>query len=143
LDAHTVTHVGFTGTRNLLTRVQDQRLSHLLFDMRQVGWDTFHHGDCLGADKRAFEIAKHHGFWTICHPPLVKTLRAFTKSHETREERPYIARNNDIVDETGFLIATPDGPERLRSGTWATIRYARQLRRRGRIIYPSGEVSPL
>jgi predicted Rossmann fold nucleotide-binding protein DprA/Smf involved in DNA uptake len=47
------------------------------------------------------------------------------------------------VNETGVLVAMPDGPEELRSGTWATVRYARKQGKDGRIIYPDGLVTPL
>ena len=41
--------------------------------------------------------------------------------------KPYLDRNRDIVDACEVLLATPDGPERLRSGTWSTVRYARKI----------------
>jgi hypothetical protein len=35
----------------------------------------------------------------------------------------------------------PSGPERLRSGTWATVRYARKLRKPITILWANGEVT--
>jgi len=53
--------------------------------------------------------------------------------------RPPLTRNHDIVDCTELLIACPKSmKEELRSGTWATVRYARKLERPVIIIYPNG-----
>jgi len=37
-----------------------------------------------------------------------------------------LARNRMMVDRAEMVIAFPRGPEVLRSGTWATVRYARK-----------------
>ena len=53
--------------------------------------------------------------------------------------KDYLERNHDIVDETDMLIATPGEEQEVqRSGTWATIRYARKQKRTILTIYPSG-----
>jgi hypothetical protein len=42
-----------------------------------------------------------------------------------------LTRNRDIVDTASMLIAAPEGnAERLRSGTWATVRYARKAKKK-------------
>lgn len=50
---------------------------------------------------------------------------------EERPAKPYLERNKDIANEgIDGLIAAPSGwVEELRSGTWATVRYARKLKR--------------
>src|SRR5258706_311318 len=50
--------------------------------------------------------------------------------------KDYIARNHDIVDDTDILYACPDGPEKVRSGTWATIRYALKQKKKVVIFHP-------
>jgi hypothetical protein len=81
------------------------------------------------------------------HPPTDDRKRAFcTGNGADWEPKPYLERNHDIVDETTILIACPNGEERMRSGTWATVRYARQriLNHEGQltiIISPSGQVT--
>jgi outer membrane protein insertion porin family len=50
-------------------------------------------------------------------------------------------RNRAIVDSCDVLIACPKGPEEQRSGTWATVRYARKQKKRIVIIWPDGEVT--
>jgi hypothetical protein len=52
------------------------------------------------------------------------------------------SRNHDIVDETELLIACPgELAEAVRSGTWATVRYARKLGRPIVIFWPDGSVT--
>jgi predicted Rossmann fold nucleotide-binding protein DprA/Smf involved in DNA uptake len=64
------------------------------------------------------------------------------EGEEVAEPDEYLKRNRAIVDGSEILVATPkeeDG-EALRSGTWATVRYARKM---GRVIYivrPSGVI---
>jgi hypothetical protein len=57
------------------------------------------------------------------------------------DPKPYLVRNHDMVDQSEFLIGTPgEEQEVLRSGTWATIRYARKLKRPILIILPKGKL---
>jgi hypothetical protein len=50
-------------------------------------------------------------------------------------------RNRKIVDVVEVLLAVPfEDAEVLRSGTWATVRYARRVRRTTVIIRPSGVI---
>lgn len=87
----------------------------------------FHHGDCVGADEQAHDIALEAGLLTVGHPPTVLRYRAFTDVQEIHTPRPYIERNHDIVDVASILFAAPvTAEERVRSGTWATVRYARK-----------------
>lgn len=100
---------------------QKETLSDLLH--MSLAYD-FHHGDCVGADAEAHEIALSRSYTVIVHPPIDDRLRAHCKAHDIREPKEYLARNRDIVDEVDFLVAAPNGEEKARSGTWYTIRYA-------------------
>ena len=54
-------------------------------------------------------------------------------------ELPPLVRNHKIVGAVHLLIATPKtDKEELRSGTWATIRYAKKVRLSTCIVYPDG-----
>jgi hypothetical protein len=90
---------------------------------------TLHHGDCVGADVQADEIARYYAMTIVVHPPSSKVLRAFKQSSNglTLAQKPYRERNQDIVNACSILIACPDGPNipGNRSGTWMTIRLAR------------------
>ena len=58
-----------------------------------------------------------------------------------RPAKPPLDRNHDIVERCDLLIATPHTvEEQLRSGTWATIRYARKVHRPHYIIRPCGQL---
>jgi predicted Rossmann fold nucleotide-binding protein DprA/Smf involved in DNA uptake len=137
--------VGFTGTRDNLTTFQEKRLLELFVFLHAHGLLTFHHGDCVGADATAHELACRAGFrHIVVHPPTDTKLRAYCDmkglatgvSITIRETKPYLTRNRDIVSETAILVAAPKGEEVLRSGTWSTIRYAMQQDRHIYIIHP-------
>jgi hypothetical protein len=102
-----------------------------------------HHGDCKGSDAQAHKIAFDLGIKICIHPPSKRTERAYaTGASKTMPAKPYIERNHAIVSDTLLLIATPDtAAEKLRSGTWATIRYARLRGRPIIIINPDGSCS--
>ena len=144
--------VGITGTKKGGSRRQVEGLRRLFTDMsinsdRNKKVIELHHGDCKGVDWEAFAIANKVfrnvslTLITVSHPPLDGKHRAFTKNDQTRKAKEYLQRNMDIVDETDWMIALPDSPnEKLRSGTWATIRYAKKQNKSVIIILPSGVV---
>ena len=54
----------------------------------------------------------------------------YSDGNEILPEKEYIERNHDVVDTCDLLIAMPNTElEVVRSGTWATIRYARKLKK--------------
>lgn len=89
--------VGFTGTRHGMTDAQKVTLETMLI---QLGGAEFHHGDCIGADSEAHDIAMECGYCPIIHPPTNPALRAWRKvpAHLMRPERLYMTRNRNIVD---------------------------------------------
>lgn len=128
--------VGFTGTQIGLT---DYQIEHLIHTLQELGNNQeFHHGDCIGADALAAFHAHRLGFEIVCHPPINSSKRAWTKFHTKEwEAKEYLVRNHDIVDCSDILIACPKTvEEELRSGTWATVRYARKKNKPIQIIYP-------
>lgn len=130
-------HTGFTGTREGLTTRQSVALRALLGTLT----GTLHHGDCLGADSEAHRLARVLGLSVHIHPPRSSTYRAFEAGNLVHAPLPYLARNHAIVHATSALIAAPrTGQEESRSGTWATVRYARRLGRPIAIITPDGEL---
>lgn len=120
--------IGFTGT---IVGVTSERLSHLRSRLARAldrGFDTVHHGDCVGADAQFHDIAAGLGFCVVIHPPANPKLRAHKIGDSMMPELGYIARNHNIVDAANVMIACPKNPaqEELRSGTWATVRYTRK-----------------
>lgn len=131
--------LGFTGSRNGMTDHQRSIVEALLLFMF-LGCE-FHHGDCVGADETANVLATKFGLRVVSHPPISDTYRAFCNADEVREPKDYLDRNHNIVNETSCLIATPSTmTERQRSGTWATVRYARRINRYIILVLPDGTV---
>jgi hypothetical protein len=131
--------IGFTGTRYSMTINQRVVLRQDL--LPSYGPGELHHGDCVGADAQAHQIACAALFRIISHPPTNPVKRAFCKADEEREPRPYLERNYVIVRDTELLIACPgELTEQLRSGTWSTVRYARRLGRPVVLVFPDGTV---
>lgn len=55
--------------------------------------------------------------------------------------RQPLDRNRLMVIAATSVIATPKSEkEELRSGTWMTIRYAKEQKRTVYIVYPNGEI---
>jgi len=147
---------GFTGTQRGMTQFQKTELLLRLTDCSE-----FTHGDCIGADEQANYIAFELGIriFTI-FPPTDTRKRAYCFNPEKdlmndnaqwREinwngkivrvrwmpKDAYLERNKKIVDHCYKMIATPKEYEHtLRSGTWATIRYAWKIKRDLIIIPP-------
>jgi len=131
--------VGFTGTQRGMSEFQRISFEAGLRFMFEPD-SEFHHGDCIGADEQAQSIAMRLGFIIHIYPPIDPKKRAFCNGPHIMVPKPYLERNHDIVDATDILIATPgEAIEQLRSGTWATIRYARKKNRKLLIIGPAGE----
>jgi hypothetical protein len=122
--------IGFTGTKDGMSDLQKSQLLRLLTGMKENGYIEFHHGDCIGADAEAHDIARQLGYRIVKHPPTLTGYQAFKQADESRLTYPYLERNRHIVQSTGFLIAAPksDG-ETIRSGTWMTVRFARSIGR--------------
>jgi len=96
-----------------------------------------HHGDAVGADAEAHDIANALGHAIVIHPPALETQRAFKTAADIRAPKPYLDRNKDIVRETAILIVAPaEAIEQLRSGTRSTVRYARRLGREVCLLDP-------
>ena len=132
-----VMKVGFTGNRDGMTEDQKATVERLL----SIRPTELHHGDCIGCDADAHYIALQFKIPIIGHPPDFPGQRMFLHYAEKREEKPYLERNHDIVDETDILIACPEQAEEImRSGTWATVRYARKVGKAVLVIYPSGKM---
>ena len=137
--------IGFTGTQDGLTGFQIQKLLCIVGQLNDISLiKEAHHGDCIGGDYVFHKLCNSCGVKLILHPPVESCKRAFCNKEfksevecAVLEEKKYIDRNHDIVDNTNFLIACPrKDTEEVRSGTWATICYARKQNKHIIIIYP-------
>jgi hypothetical protein len=140
--------IGFTGSQKGAT--MEQRRG---FDWVVAEWlpafvkeepFNFHHGDCIGWDTLAHEIIATnfpYQVTTYAHPwNGPDTKRAFCKSDIVGHPMPPLDRNKIIVElaANALIACPPTNNEILRSGTWATIRYAWKKKRRIMIVRPDG-----
>lgn len=135
--------LGFTGTRKGMT-VEQKAEFRWVATLGRV--TEFHHGACVGADVDAdWIISQYQEVQRHVHPgcsydgnmPFFVEPKIGAIIYKPRR---YLHRNKVIVDSTDRLIACPDGPEKVRSGTWSTIRYAMEQGKPVYIIYPDGSV---
>lgn len=126
--------IGITATQEGASASQKKQLRWLLAMLRATELD---HGDCIGGDKDADDIARELGLRITLHPPENPAKRAWCQGDHTAPPKPYLDRNRDIVDETDLLVVMPrTKEEELRSGTWATYRYARKVGKPTLILWP-------
>lgn len=136
--------VGFTGTQRGMTPIQRVEFTSALLVLGEDDTpNILHQGDCIGADANAALIGRELGFSIVSHPPILAVKRAFFEADVTMPQRDYISRNHDIVNAVEYMLATPgEMIEQLRSGTWATIRYAKKAKhlKGWAIIFPDGSI---
>lgn len=132
-----MTRIGFTGTQAGMTKAQATCVMREILARMPLG--VFHHGDCIGADAQAHDAALMAGAQIHIHPCDIPALRGWkTADYASCPKRP-LDRNRDIVEAVDVMIAAPRMfIEELRSGTWATIRYTRKMRKPLVIVWPDG-----
>lgn len=134
--------LGVTATRNGLSTYQVQNVRQFFIDHYDI--TEIHHGDCVRGDETIHNIATDlYGVLVriVIHPPIDGRLRAYCEGDMILAAKEYLTRNRDIVLATDMLLAAPNTQtEVVRSGTWATIRYARKLKQPIVIFLPDGSV---
>jgi hypothetical protein len=136
-------HVGVTASSGRVTPAQLRKFGACLADIKDNSDDKefwLHHGDCIEGDAKAHKMAIRHDFKIHLHPPIDNKKRAYVKHYDECEPAyDYLVRNKHIVFESAILFGMPDGfEEQLRSGTWSTVRFARNLQKPLVIIFPDG-----
>lgn len=136
---------GFTGSQHGMSNEQAKTFVEFI-DANRDSITEFHHGDCIGSDEQAHRVVKRvmgESFSIHIHPPEDESRRAFCCGEFDVEypPKPYLVRDRVIAEKAQVLVATPrEFEEVLRSGTWATIRYAMQ-NSLVVIIYPDGKMA--
>lgn len=133
-------HVGFSGTQTGMSQEQIWAVSEFLDD--NLHFSVVHHGLCIGADHDFHRLARLSGLRVVGHPPINTRKMVALDCDEMREPKEYLVRNKDIVNESALMLFTPMGfEEELRSGTWSTVRYTREVEVPGVIVWPDGSMS--
>jgi len=129
--------IGFTGTQKGMTNEQKYHVSDYLETLKPK---RVHHGECVGADAEFHRMCQIKGIDISGHPPTIKKKQAKLDGYFLQfSPKPYLDRNHDIVDDCDFLLACPkEQREVVRSGTWATVRYAIHAKKRVVVILPDG-----
>lgn len=129
--------IGFTGTQDGMTVWQEKEVERFLVELN---CSVLVHGSCVGADFHADQIADRLEIKRKIRPCNIKEKRARCElrgAEQIAEPIAPLVRNHKIVDDCALLIACPKGmSEELRSGTWATIRYARKIGKEVIIVWP-------
>jgi len=138
--------LGFTGARLGVTQAQRAALSSVI-----VPPDLVLHGGAKGADAQFHAVIAE-----MLGPELPLPIEVYPgesarwtywnyasdsgRRFRVHPTAPPLDRNRAIVSRCDHLLACPDGPERTRSGTWTTVRYARRAGKPVTIIMPDGTV---
>lgn len=146
-----VVRVGVTGSRGEPTPDQIRQVRHLLDSKVArsiINNETIevHHGDCVGADVMVAEQSRLAKCKTVAHPGFDAQgefpNRAWHDSDFILQPFPYLTRNRTIVGLADKMLAVPDSfVEVQRSGTWYTVRYAREQGVPVTIVWPDGSVT--
>jgi hypothetical protein len=128
--------IGMTGSRDGITT---QAYNSFIACIKLTQINEAHHGDCIGADALFHNIMQSLNVPIVIHPPDIDTLRAYCMGGQVLPKKPYLSRNQDIVNCSDLLVAFPSTKEEVvRSGTWSTIRYAQKVNKPVMIFYPDG-----
>jgi len=131
--------VGFTGSRKGMSAKQKEGVLSAIIAMKP---SMVRHGDCVGSDADFHTLCALPGIVRTIHPPSDNTFRAWCAGEVTLPCKDYITRNHDIVNASDVLIATPQKMvDELRSGTWATVRYAEKIGKPCCVVFPDGSLS--
>ena len=134
--------VGVTGTQDGLTEAQQEAARMVFKGLHAGGAEWQHNGDCIGADSFAAHFWHALGGKVHLHPPSYNGKRVFFAADSHSAPRPYMDRNTDIAKAGDVLVAMPkEFQEELRSGTWATVRRARRMRKPIIYVWPDGRTT--
>jgi hypothetical protein len=136
--------LAFTGTRKGMTPEQLETLEEVLgaFPL------TILHGGAFGADTQFHSWLVANRYLSIgqieIYPASEVSRRNWTREPSTVLVHPAqapLVRNQVMVSRCTWLLAAPqEANEKRRSGTWATIRYARAAQKPITIICPDGSL---
>jgi predicted Rossmann fold nucleotide-binding protein DprA/Smf involved in DNA uptake len=141
--------IGFTGTRFGLTPAQGAALADVVLRPACYYAERHLNGGCRGADREMFAyLLGLDGVIEVLPGSVEQAAWAeeqraslLGRRYIIHEVEPYLARDLKIALRCNRLIACPGtATEQLRSGTWATVRYARKAGKPITLVLPDGQV---
>lgn len=141
-----ITELGITGTREGMNSLQKKSFLQVVSKLleKYPTLNNFHQGCCVGVDNETARLVDSlYGFTVTDHPPTNKSLVGDYKGHTSREEKNYLARNRDIVNESQVMIAITKQmvmPSPPSGGTWYTLNYSIKNKKETYHIKPDGSV---
>lgn len=139
--------LAFTGSRAGCTEAQRRSLWHLIRILYGRGYRLLHCGCAIGADETAATLARDTNYRVVGHPsdrPDQVSAIALAACTVILPAVKPLDRNRTMVEASrggGILIACPSGPEVTRSGTWATVRWARKVGVPRWVVSPDGKLT--
>jgi predicted Rossmann fold nucleotide-binding protein DprA/Smf involved in DNA uptake len=135
--------LGFTGTRRGCSVIQVGALRAFL-RLYQPG--VLLHGGAIGADNEAHHRAIELGWRVNVYPADGDATWYNAIGGEfpwgiVYSTQPPLVRNRIIAERCERLVVCPgEATEKLRSGTWMTVRAARKLGRPVTLVLPDGSI---
>lgn len=141
--------LGVAGTRRDPSMSQLRHLYTRMTDLHEtLGCRTLVHGCCTGFDAAAHHLARSLGWHIKGCPPSNSVYLAEAEWRDCDESLPtqgYAERNASIIRACTVLVAGPlaaeDDERSRRSGTWMTVRMARDARKPWVAVYPDGKLT--
>jgi hypothetical protein len=134
--------VGYTGPR---TGMESAQLTTVAAILIEWGPTEVHHGICVGGDEQFHKLVRSlfgRDIVIVGHPcnmPDQQAEQLYRDCDVLEPVLPPLTRNANIVLRGGRFIATPNGyTQRLRSGTWSTIRAIERARKMVCKVWPDG-----
>lgn len=141
--------VSFTGTASApLPRPQLDAVRAVLAAARTAGADWFRFGLCINADAQAARVARTLGYRLNGYPgrDIGEAARDDIECDALEPLPPRrdreLTRNRSLAEDGDVLLVAPRQPRMiLRSGTWATVRYAHRQLTPVLIALPDGRLA--
>jgi hypothetical protein len=133
--------LGFAGTQAGMTAAQRGAVfDYVESILHDVMWAI--HGGCVGADEQFHLICEVFGIGIEVYPSNLPGKQSRVIGEVMHRPMNPLRRNGIIARECTHLIAAPkEFVERVRSGTWTTVRYGRKAGRSIVMVYPDGRIA--
>lgn len=132
--------ITFAGSRIGISHAQLDTIKNLLDQLKVSSDDIALHGCCTGADTDIHHICQKKDMTIVGYPAFADQYQLAEECDKRMPQMSPLKRNHAMVNRCTLVIAAPGTQkEQLRSGTWATIRYCKKLKKPLHVVYPDGK----